>query len=62
MILVKIYSGHSSSIDYRKRIYEPLKNSELNEEYGILLPHEESEELFDSKTFLKTERIKAPKS
>lgn len=52
---MKIYVGHSSSIDYRRELYRPLRNSDLNEEHEIILPHEDSEELFESKKFLRDE-------
>jgi len=51
---MKIYVGHSSSIDFEKELYRPLKQSCLSESYELVLPHE-SEGLFDSKTFLQEE-------
>lgn len=51
---MKIYVGHSTSIDY-KELYEKLKGSRLAKDHDIVLPHEESEDLFDSKTFLREE-------
>lgn len=50
---MKIYIGHPSSINYRETIYEPIRSSKLDDEHTIVLPHEASEEPFDSKTFLK---------
>lgn len=52
---MKIYVGHSSSIDFREELYEPLKSSDLFEEHELVFPHEDSGELFDSKNFLKDE-------
>lgn len=47
-----IYVGHSSGFDYQRKLYRPLKDSELFEHYNIFLPHE-TEGLFDSKSFLE---------
>lgn len=51
--LVKIYVAHSNSIDYRKILYEPLRDSELNNRFNIILPHEISNDTFSSKELLK---------
>ncbi len=51
---MKIYIAHSREFDFRKELYEPIRKSELNELAEIILPHEESEELFKSKEELKT--------
>jgi hypothetical protein len=48
-----IYVGHSSSIDYHEELYQPLRESDLDDEHNLVLPHEGSEELFDSRTFLR---------
>ena len=50
-----IYIGHSSSIDFKEQLYQPLRNSSLDDEHNIVLPHEDSDEPFDSKEFLKNE-------
>jgi hypothetical protein len=50
-----IYIGHSSSIDFKERLYRPLRNSSLDDEHNIVLPYEDSDEPFDSKEFLKNE-------
>lgn len=52
---MKIYVGHSSSIDFREKLYRPLKESSLTEEHDFVFPHEDSDELFDSKSFLREE-------
>lgn len=51
---MKIYVAHSSSIDFKKQLYAPLRESKLNEEHKIILPHEHSSEMYDSKNELKT--------
>lgn len=52
---MKIYVGHSSSFNYKKDLYQPLRDSDLNEEHNIVLPHEDSEQPFNSKSYLKNE-------
>ena len=49
---MKIYVTHSTSFDYKKELYKPLRNSNLNAKHDIALPHEKSSELFDSKKYL----------
>ena len=46
---MKIYVTHSTSFDYNKELYLPIRESFLNEQHEIVLPHEESSEPFDSK-------------
>lgn len=50
---MKIYVAHSSSFDYKTELYAPLRNSELNKKHQIVLPHEDSSKLYDSKSYLK---------
>jgi hypothetical protein len=40
---MKIYIGHSSSMNYREELYEPIRRSRLNNEHTFILPHEHSE-------------------
>lgn len=51
---MKIYVGHSTDFDYRRKLYEPLLESSLSEEHELVLPHK-SEEFFESRRFLETE-------
>lgn len=51
---MKIYVGHSSDLDYEK-LYSFLRESDLDEEHEIILPHRDSNEPFDSRTYLKEE-------
>ena len=37
---MKIYIAHSRKIDFKNKLYLPLRNSSLNAEHEILLPHE----------------------
>ncbi len=49
---MKIYVGHSTAIPFRQKLYEPLRNSKIDEEHTLIFPHEDSDEMFDSKSFL----------
>jgi hypothetical protein len=50
---MKIYVTHSSAFDYQKELYEPLRDSELNSLHQIVLPHQDSKELFSTAESLK---------
>jgi nucleoside 2-deoxyribosyltransferase len=52
---MKIYIAHSRGFDYKKDLYEPIKQSALNKEHTFILPHEKSDELFDSKELLRND-------
>jgi hypothetical protein len=52
---MKIYVAHSRSFDFKKELYEPVRQSFLNDEHAFVLPHETSDELFNSKDYLKNE-------
>ncbi len=52
---MKIYIGHSTSYDFKNELYKPLMESSLNKIHEIILPHENSNELFNSKDFLANE-------
>lgn len=45
--------AHSREFDFNKELYQPLRNSILNKEHEIVLPHEESDKPFNSKEFLR---------
>ena len=51
---MKIYVTHSTAFDFKKELYEPIRNSELNKKNQIALPHETSTELFNSKEYMKS--------
>jgi nucleoside 2-deoxyribosyltransferase len=40
---MRIYVGHPSSIDYKKNLYKPIRNSKLNNIHEFILPHETNE-------------------
>ena len=46
---MKIYVSHSSKIDYKKDLYNPLRESELAKRHEFLFPHERSLDLFPTK-------------
>jgi len=48
---MKIYVIHSRNFDYKKELYEPIRNSEI--EHDFILPHEDSDKPFNSKDFLR---------
>lgn len=52
---MKIYVAHSRSFDFRKELYEPIRQSSLNDEHTFVFPHETSDEPFNSKDYLKNE-------
>lgn len=37
---MKIYFAHTKDSDYKNDLYIPIRNSELNREHDIVLPHE----------------------
>lgn len=49
----KIYVAHSKDFDYKNELYKPIRNSTLNKEFMIILPHEKSDELFNSKECIR---------
>lgn len=52
---MKIYIAHSRSFDFKKELYEPIRQSSLNNEHTFVLPHETSDDPFNSKDYLKNE-------
>lgn len=52
---MQIYVGHSSSLDFRSELYQPIRDSRLDETRTFVLPHEDSDEPFESKPFLRGE-------
>lgn len=50
---MQIYVTHASSFDFQNEIYKPLRQSSLNDKHQIVLPHEDSDKQFDSKTLLR---------
>jgi hypothetical protein len=51
---MEIYISHSTSIDFRKKLYRPIMKSKSYEHENIKLPHiNTKEDLFDSETYFR---------
>lgn len=50
---MKIYISHSSEYDYINKIYNPIKNSSLSKSNTFYLPHEDKNNVIDSKDLIK---------
>jgi hypothetical protein len=46
---MKIYVSHSTQYNFKEELYKPLKNSKIYSKHQIILPHDNSDELFNSK-------------
>lgn len=44
-----IYFSHSKKFDYKKELYEPLRNSELAKHHRFIFPHDESDNPYGTK-------------
>lgn len=53
MIYMNIYIAHSTEFDYKKELYDLIRQSGFNLEHKFILPHENSDEKFSSKEFFK---------
>ncbi|GAB4027681.1 MAG: hypothetical protein Fur0011_6280 [Candidatus Microgenomates bacterium] len=49
---MRIYVAHSTSFDYKSELYLPIRQSDLNTYHDFILPHELSNEQFDSNTLI----------
>jgi hypothetical protein len=50
---MKIYVTHASSFDFKKELYEPIRQSQLDKQHDITLPHEKSDKPLASKEYLQ---------
>ena len=50
---MRIYLTHSKRFDYKKELYEPIKQSYLNDIHDFVLPHESSDKFFDSQQYIR---------
>lgn len=50
---MKLYLTHSSGYDYKKELYEPLKEA-FGKEYDLFLPHEQHDDGAKSKDIIPT--------
>ncbi len=46
---MRIYIAHSTNIDYKKEIYEPLRNDDFFLKHELVLPHEDSTNIGNSR-------------
>ncbi len=56
MVKPTVYVAHSTSFDFKKELYLPLKESALLERYNLIFPHE-SENFNNSKEVIKNSDI-----
>lgn len=49
---MKIYVSHSSSFDFQNELYKPIRQSVLNDQHEFILPHESSNDQFNSKVVI----------
>lgn len=54
---MKIYICHSRELDYIKDLYLPLRESDLNMQHEIFLPHEDALKTVKSKDIIKSSDI-----
>jgi len=54
---MRIYVAHSTSYDYKKELYFPIRQSDLNAHHEFILPHELSNESFDSNSLFMNAQI-----
>ena len=51
---MRIYVAHSSDIDYKKEVYEPLKRDGAFLEHELILPHDGNTSVSNSRNDYKT--------
>lgn len=49
---MKIYVCHSKNFDYKKELYEPIRNSSLNNLHEFIFPHENDGRFINSKEII----------
>lgn len=49
-----IYFGHSKSFDFENELYKPIRDSELNNKYKIIFPHENGNKFYNSKELFQS--------
>ncbi|MCK4997554.1 hypothetical protein KAS08_04570 [Candidatus Pacearchaeota archaeon] len=50
---MEIYIAHTRKFDFQKELYDPIRKSPLNDNHTFTLPHEKTDEPFNSKEYLK---------
>ncbi len=51
--LMTMYVSHSADFDFQNELYLPLRNSNLNNQYKIILPQEQNNTLFKSREYFQ---------
>ncbi len=54
---MRIYVAHSTSFDYKEELYLPIRQSDLNSQHRFILPHEHSNDPYDSKMLISTAQV-----
>lgn len=54
---MKIYVTHSRSWDYKNGLYLPIRDSSLNKSHEFILPHELSDEPFNSRSLILERKL-----
>ena len=49
---MKIYISHSSKYDYKNKIYDPIKNSNLAQLNTFFLPHEDKNKIVNTRNII----------
>lgn len=50
---MEIYIAHTKKFDFKKELYIPIRKSSLNNSHTFILPHEKSNEPFNSKEYME---------
>lgn len=50
---MQIYIAHSREFDFQNELYTPIQQSHLSDLHEIILPHKNSTEPYDSKSFFQ---------
>ena len=51
---MKIYISHPTAIDYKNKLYSPIRHSELNKQHEFILPHEDQEAPYNTKQLFES--------
>ena len=50
---MRIYVAHPTSVDYKHDIYEPLRRDSFFSQHELILPHEESSEITNMRSYYR---------
>lgn len=54
---MKIFVSHSSGFDYENELYKPLRNSTINNNHEIFLPHEDGRDVLTKDVIKKSDVV-----